>query len=50
VETKPEREKLEKPAVESKPEREKLEKPAVAKPEHGAKKPECGHPGEPACK
>ena len=33
--------------MESKPEREK---PVAAKPEHGAKKPECGHPGEPACK
>jgi hypothetical protein len=47
VETKPEREKLEKPAVESQP---KLEKPVAAKPEPKAKKPECGHPGEPACK
>jgi hypothetical protein len=47
VEAKPEREK---PALEAKPEREKPAAEAKPKPETGAKKPECGHPGEPACK
>ena len=53
--------KPEKPAVESHPTLEKSAvKPAMeakpkvapveAKPEPGAKKPECGHPGQPACK
>ena len=49
AEAKPERPAAEpRPAMEAKPKPEPAR--AAAKPEPGEKKPDCGHPGQPACK